>query len=59
MWAEIIYWIGVVLCVWCVYDLFTTKHIAMLWKIVIAVILLCCSWIGLLVYFFIVRNMLK
>lgn len=60
MWAEIIYWIGVLCAIWCVYDLFTTKHvIGMPLKLLIAVGILFFSWIGTLVYWFLLRDKLK
>lgn len=57
--AKIIYILGVALALWCVYDLFKNKTIKVIWKIVISVILLSCSWVGLLVYYFLVRDRLK
>lgn len=60
MWAEIIYWIGVLCAIWCVYDLFTTKRvIGMPLKLLIAVGILFFSWIGMLVYWFLLRDKLK
>lgn len=56
---KILYFIGVALGLWCVYDLFKNKTIDLIWKIIIAVILLSCSWVGVLVYYFFVRNRLK
>ena len=55
----ILYLIGLFCTLWCVYDLFTTKTIDVLWKIVIAAALLCCSWVGLAVYYFILRKRLN
>lgn len=57
--STIIYWIGVILTIWCVWDLFAHKTVSILWKIVIAVILLSCSWIGLLIYYFFLRDKIK
>lgn len=57
--AKIIYIIGIVLAVWCVYDLFAHKSIGIIWKIVIAIIILSLSWVGLLLYYFIFRNLIK
>lgn len=57
--AKLIYWIGVILTIWCVYDLFKNKTIGLLWKILIAAALLSTSWVGLVLYYFIFRNMIK
>ncbi|MCF0173687.1 MAG: hypothetical protein HUJ91_08195 [Bacteroidales bacterium] len=57
--AKIVYWVGLALAIWCVYDLFTTKTIGVFWKILISIAILSCSWIGLLLYYFIFRNMIK
>ncbi|MBO4657147.1 MAG: hypothetical protein J5639_05185 [Bacteroidales bacterium] len=57
--AKIIYLIGVVLGLWCVYDLFKNKTIGLGWKILITLILLGCSWVGVLVYYFLVRDKIK
>lgn len=57
--SGIIYILGLVACIWCIYDLFTTKHIDVLWKIAISIVLLGCSWIGLAVYYFLLRDRLN
>jgi len=57
--GTVIYIIGLVCCIWCIWDLFTNKHIATIWKVLISIALLCCSWIGLAVYYFLLRNMIK
>ena len=54
--GTILYLIGLACALWCVYDLFTTKKIDILWKIVISVVLLSTSWIGLAIYYFLLRN---
>ena len=50
--ATIIYILGVALGLWCVYDLFKNKTIDLVLKIIIAIVLLSCSWVGVLVYYF-------
>lgn len=57
--ATIIYILGVALGLWCVYDLFKNKTIDLVLKIIIAIVLLSCSWVGVLIYYFLVRNRLK
>jgi hypothetical protein len=56
---KIIYILGVALGLWCVYDLFKNKTIDVVLKIIIAIILLSCSWVGVLLYYFFVRDRLK
>jgi hypothetical protein len=56
---KIIYILGVALGLWCVYDLFKNKTIDVVLKILIAIILLSCSWVGVLIYYFFVRDRLK
>ena len=55
----VLYILGVALGLWCVYDLFKNKTLDVVLKIIIAIILLSCSWVGVLVYYFLVRNRLK
>lgn len=58
--GTIVYIVGVVLCIWCLYDLFTTKkQTDLVIKILVAVLLLATSWIGMAVYYFILRSRLK
>ncbi|MEG2366202.1 MAG: PLDc N-terminal domain-containing protein [Alistipes sp.] len=60
MWAEIIYWLGVLVSVWCLYDLFTTKKSTeLLMKVLVALIILFFSWIGFIAYWLFIRNQLK
>lgn len=59
MLSTIIYLIGLVLCIWCVYDLFKNKHIDLLWKIVISILLLGTSFLGLLIYYFLLKDRIK
>ena len=48
--ATIIYIIGLVLCIMAVIDIFK-KPISLVGKIICSVVVLCTSWIGLLVYY--------
>ena len=57
--TSILYILGVALGLWCVYDLFKNKTIDVVLKILIAIILLSCSWVGVLIYYFLVRDRLK
>ncbi|MBQ3821176.1 MAG: hypothetical protein II809_06900 [Bacteroidales bacterium] len=55
MLGTIIYILGIVAAVWCVLDIFKHDKLELLWKIVLTVAVLATSWIGLLVYYFIIR----
>lgn len=57
IWA-IVYWIGVVIAIWSVADLFINKDISVWWKIPISLVLLFGSWVGWAIYFMIIRSML-
>lgn len=57
--ARIVYLVGVILSIWCVFDLFKNKTIHVVWKIIISILILSTSFIGLLVYYFILRNLIK
>ena len=56
MLASIIYIIGIIAAIWCVLDIFKHPKLDLLWKIVLTVAVLATSWIGLLVYYFIIRE---
>lgn len=51
----ILYIVGLVCAIWCVLDIFK-KNIDLPWKLILAVIVLATSWLGLVVYYFVVRN---
>jgi hypothetical protein len=53
---EIVYLVGAIIGIWCVYDLLVKKRLDLAWKIVIAILILLTSWIGLVVYLLFVRN---
>ncbi|MGN0007890.1 MAG: hypothetical protein ACI35T_07315 [Alistipes sp.] len=58
--AQLVYWIGVILAIYAVYEMFTKKPATEVWiKIVVSLLVLCTSWIGLVVYFFVVRDKIK
>ncbi|MBQ5752744.1 MAG: PLDc N-terminal domain-containing protein [Alistipes sp.] len=60
MLASIVYWVGVILAIYAVYEIFTKKPATELWiKVVVAVLVLCTSWIGMVAYFLFLRNKLK
>ena len=53
----IIWLIGAICCIWCIKDVWS-KNLDTVIKIVLTVALLCFSWIGLAVYYFLLRNRL-
>lgn len=55
----ILWLIGAICTIWCIKDVFSMTSISTLLKIVISVALFCCSWIGLAVYYFLLRNAIK
>lgn len=58
--ALIVYWVGVILSIYAVYEMFTKKPATELWlKIVLSLLVLFTSWIGLVAYFFFVRDKIK
>lgn len=56
MLGKIIYIIGIIAAIWCVIDIFKHNKLDLIWKIVLTIAVLATSWIGLLVYYFIIRN---
>ena len=56
MLGAIIYILGIIAAIWCVLDIFKKKNIDLIIRILLAVIVLATSWIGILVYYFLVRN---
>lgn len=58
MWAKIIYILGIIVAIWCVLDIFKARKIGLIGKILISIAVLATSWIGFLVYYFIVRKLI-
>ena len=56
MLAKIIYILGVIVAIWCVLDIFKHNKIGLVGKILISIAVLAFSWIGFLVYYFLVRD---
>ena len=54
----IIWLVGVICCIKCIMDVWSKKHVDNLIKILLTLGLLCFSWIGLAVYYFLLRNRL-
>ena len=58
--AQLVYWIGVILAIYAVYEIFTKKYATEMWiKILVSLLILFTSWIGLVAYFFYLRDKLK
>ena len=56
MLGMIIYIIGIIAAIWCVIDIFKHDKLDLLWKIVLTIAVLATSWVGFLVYYFLIRN---
>ena len=56
MLATIVYVVGLIAAIWCVLDIFKKPKLSILWKIVLAIAVLAFSWIGLIVYYFLIRD---
>ena len=56
MLAFIIWLVGVIFCIKCIQDVWSKNHLDTLIKLLLTVGLLCFSWIGLLVYYFIIKD---
>ena len=54
----IIWLVGVFCCIKCIQDVWSKPRLDMVIKIVITVALLCCSWVGLAVYYFLLKDRL-
>ncbi len=54
--GEIIYILGIVCAVWCVWDIFQTAKCGLVGKIIASVLVLAFSWVGFAVYYFLVRG---
>lgn len=54
--ALIIWIIGLVCCIWCIKDVWSKSHVDTLIKVLLTVGLLAFSWIGLAVYYFIIKD---
>ena len=56
--VEFIIWlVGAICCIWCIKDVWA-KNLDTVIKILLTIGLLVCSWIGLAIYYFLLRNRL-
>ncbi len=56
MLPTIVYIVGLIASIWCVLDIIKKPKLSILWKIVLSIAVLSFSWIGLVVYYFLVRD---
>ena len=54
----IIWLVGVICCIWCIKDVWAKPKLDKVIKLVLTIALLCFSWIGLAVYYFILKDSL-
>lgn len=54
--AKIVYWVGIIIAVWCVLDIFKKTKIGLVGKILLSIAVLATSWIGFIVYYFLVKD---
>ena len=54
--AFLVWLAGLICCFWCIKDVWNKGHVDTLIKILLTVALLCFSWIGFAVYYFIVKD---
>ena len=52
----IIWLIGVICCIWCIKDVWNKQNLDKVVKLLLTIGLLCFSWIGLAVYYFIIKD---
>ncbi|MBR5836072.1 MAG: hypothetical protein IKY66_07915 [Bacteroidales bacterium] len=54
----ILWIIGLVCCIWCIKDVWQKPKLDTVIKIILTVALLCFSWLGLAVYYFLLKDRL-
>ena len=54
--ATIVYILGIVAAVWCVLDIFKHNKLEPLYKVLLSIAVVAFSWVGFLVYYFLIRN---
>ncbi|MBO4565904.1 MAG: hypothetical protein J5695_04085 [Bacteroidales bacterium] len=56
MLATIIYVLGIIAAIWCVLDILKKPKLDLLWKIILIIAVLATSWLGFLLYYFLIRQ---
>lgn len=54
----IIFILGLICCFWCIKDVWSKKNLDTVIKVLLTIGLLCTSWIGLAVYYFLLKDRL-
>ena len=54
--ATIVYVAGIVAAIWCVLDIFNHNKLEPLFKVLLAIAVVAFSWVGFLVYYFLIRD---
>ena len=54
--GTIVYILGIVAAVWCVLDIFKHNKLEPLYKVLLSIAVVAFSWVGCLVYYFLIRN---
>ena len=54
--GTIIYIVGIIAAVWCVLDIFKHNKLEPLYKVLLSIAVVAFSWVGFLVYYFLIRN---
>ena len=54
--GTIVYVLGIVAAVWCVLDIFKHNKLEPLCKVLLSIAVVAFSWVGFLVYYFLIRN---
>ena len=58
MLGTIIFILGLICCIWCIKDVWSKKNVDTVIKVLVTVGLLCFSWLGFAVYYFLLKDRL-
>jgi hypothetical protein len=53
---KIVYWLGFIIALWCVLDIFKKSKLGIIGKILLSIAVVAFSWLGFIVYYFIIRD---
>ncbi|MBO6046015.1 MAG: hypothetical protein J6P69_09245 [Bacteroidales bacterium] len=56
MLAKLVYVLGIIVAIWCVLDIFKKPNLGIIGKILLSIAVLAFSWIGFIVYYFLLRD---
>ena len=56
MLMKIVYWLGFIIALWCVLDIFKKSKLGIIGKILLSIAVVAFSWLGFIVYYFIIRD---